>query len=332
MKIAYLGAGTWGFCLASLLAKKGEEVTAWSIEPELVNALNNQEEHPKMSGFKAPKGLTLTTSLSEALEGAELIVESVTSAGIRPVMKELKKIGVPDCVIVATSKGIEQGSGLLLTEVILDVLGDSYRDKVGCISGPSHAEEVVKGLPTSVVASGYNSETISTIQKAFHTDFFRVYPNVDINGVEFGAAMKNIIAIACGISDGLGFGDNTKAALMTRGLHEIVKLSVTKECNPKTLNGLSGMGDLCVTCLSILSRNYRFGNFLAEGLSAEEAKKKIGMVVEGTYSVVSAMELGKKHNIDLPITSAIYGMLYQGITPRDAVKSLLSRQTKQEHL
>jgi glycerol-3-phosphate dehydrogenase (NAD(P)+) len=167
---------------------------------------------------------------------------------------------------------------------------------------------------------------------AFTTPFFRVYPNADINGVAFGGAMKNIIAIACGISDGLGFGDNTKAALMTRGLHEIRKLASTKGCKAETLNGLSGMGDLCVTCLSKLSRNYMFGRLIAEGLKSKQAQEQIGMVVEGAYTCVSALQLAQKHHIEVPITQAIYAILYEGMDPRDAVKRLLQRAIKEEHL
>src|SRR5271156_6703933 len=197
------------------------------------------------------------------------------------------------------------------------------RKNICCLSGPSHAEEVIQKLPTSVVVASYDPNLMRQIVEIFNTPFFRVYPNADMNGVAFGGAMKNIIAIACGISDGLGFGDNTKAALMTRGLHEIRKLAVTKGCNPETLNGLSGMGDLCVTCLSKLSRNYMFGRLIAEDLDPQVAQEKIGMVVEGAYTCVSALQLAQKNHIAVPITQAVYSILYDGLNPRDAVKSLL---------
>jgi glycerol-3-phosphate dehydrogenase (NAD(P)+) len=187
-------------------------------------------------------------------------------------------------------------------------------------------------LPTSVVCASYDPELMAVIAGAFNNEFFRVYPNADLNGVAFGGSMKNIIAIACGISDGLGFGDNTKAALMTRGLHEIRKLGVTKGCKQETLNGLSGLGDLCVTCLSKLSRNYMFGFYIAEGLSPAEAKDKVGMVVEGAYTCVSALQLGQKANIPLPITEAVYAILYSDLNPHQAVKALLQRAIKEEHL
>lgn len=332
MKIAYLGAGTWGFALASLLASKGNDVVLWTANPEFAKTLVRKREHPKLPRFKADERVRFTSDLKEAITGAEFLVESVTSMGIRPVFEQVLALGSVDCPIVVTSKGIEQNSGLLLTEVILQVLGESHRNKIGCLSGPSHAEEVIQQLPTSVVCSAYDPEIMSKILEAFSTPFFRVYPNADISGVAFGGAMKNIIAIACGISDGLGFGDNTKAALMTRGLHEIRKLSVIKGAKPETLNGLAGMGDLCVTCLSKLSRNYTFGRLIAEGLTPEDAKEKIGMVVEGVYTCVSALQLGEKANIPVPITEAIYSILYHGLNPRDAVKSLLQRAIKEEHL
>lgn len=332
MKIAYLGAGSWGFCLARLLAKKGHDVVAWAQDPGLVEHINSGGDHPNLPGFKAEGNLKLTLDLKEALDGAEMICEGVTSAGIRPVFEQVMAIGLPNCPIVLTSKGIEQGTGLLLSDVVCSVIGEENRKRVGCVSGPSLAAEVVKEMPTSVVCSGYDTSVIMQIKEAFSTETFRVYPNTDIDGVEFGGAMKNIMAIACGMSDGLGFGDDTKAALMTRGLHEIRKIAVAKGCRSETLNGLAGMGDLCVTCLSSLSRNYRFGNLMAKGRTPDEAKKEIGMVVEGAYCCVSAVELSKKLGIELPISEVVYRIIYEGLTAKEAVKALLSRETKEEHL
>lgn len=332
MKIAYLGAGTWGCALSSLLASNGHTVHLWAKNHELVKILNKRREHPKLPKFTIHDTIQITTDLEEALDEAEAIVESVTSSGIRPVFEEVHKHIEVNCPVVITSKGIEQNSGLLLPEVVLDVLGEGRRDLIGCLSGPSHAEEVVKQLPTSVVSSGYDKPVMLLIRNLFTSLYFRVYPNSDINGVAFGGAVKNIIAIACGVSDGLGFGDNTKAALMTRGLHEIRKLSVTKGCRPETLYGLSGMGDLCVTCLSKLSRNYTFGRFIAEGFDPRIAREKVGMVVEGAYTCVSALQLGQNHHIPVPITESIYSIIYEDLNPRDAVKALLQRAIKEEHL
>lgn len=332
MKIGYLGSGVWGYTLASLLASKGYQVLMWSVEQEVVAHLQEKREHPRLSGHPAPPSLTFTTDLKEALTGKDLIVEGVTSAGVRQVLQKIKETYIPKCPIVFTSKGIEQNTGLLLSEVAVEVLGKEHKKQIGCISGPSIAQEVLKGLPASVVCSAYEPEVMKKIHTAFSTPTFRVYPNPDINGVELGGALKNIIAIACGIADGLGFGDNTKAALMTRGLHEIRRLAATRGCKAETLNGLAGMGDLCVTCLSTMSRNYRFGRLIAEGKSPEEAKKEIGMVVEGTYTCLSAIQLAKKAHIELPIAEAVYLIVYESMNPKEAVKLLLQRVTKEEYL
>lgn len=232
-KIGYLGAGVWGYGLASLLASKGYKVTSWSIEEEAVAYMEEKREHPKLKGFAAPPTLSFTTDMRKALHGQDLIVEGVTSAGIRQVFQEVKEVGIPECPIVLTSKGIEQNTGLLLSDVVLEVLGKKHKHQIGCLSGPSIAQEVLKGLPTLVVCSAYHPDVMNLIHEVFSTPTFRVYPNPDINGVELGGALKNIIAIACGISDGLGYGDNAKAALMTRGLHEIRKLAVTKGVNQR---------------------------------------------------------------------------------------------------
>jgi glycerol-3-phosphate dehydrogenase (NAD(P)+) len=329
VKICYLGAGTWGFCLACILASNGHEVTLWARSKDLEEKLKTTRKHPKLGDFEAPANLKITSDLKEALAGAEAVVESVTSSGIREVFDKVVTLWDRPCPVIITSKGIEQKTGLLFPEVIREKVDDKL---IGCLSGPSHAEEVIANLPTSVVCSAYDPKVMMIIQDIFTTPTFRIYPNADLMGVCFGGAMKNIMAIACGISDGLGFGDNTKAALMTRGLHEIRKLSVTKGCKTTTLNGLSGMGDLCVTCLSKLSRNYRFGRLIAEGLTPDEAKQKIAMAVEGTYTCVSALELGRYHHIAVPITEATYSIIYENLNPKDAVKNLLQRAIKEEHL
>jgi glycerol-3-phosphate dehydrogenase (NAD(P)+) len=329
MRVGYLGAGTWGFALACVLANNGHDVTVWTRDPAFAAELQKKRVHPKLPGLEAPSSIRFTSDLQKAVQTAEVIVESVTSSGIRPVFKQAGKIEVP---IILTSKGIEQGTGLLLPEVVSSVLGVEESPLVGCLSGPSHAEDIIMNLPTSVVCSAYDPDVMKMIQEIFTTPTFRIYPNGDLLGVCFGGAMKNIIAIACGIADGLGCGDNTKAALMTRGLHEIRKLCVVKNCQRETLNGLSGMGDLCVTCMSRHSRNYRFGRLVAEGFSPEGARQKIGMAVEGIYTCVSARELGHKHQIPAPITEATYQIIYGGLDPREAVKTLLQRAIKEEHL
>ncbi|MDE3055625.1 MAG: NAD(P)-dependent glycerol-3-phosphate dehydrogenase [Verrucomicrobiota bacterium] len=325
-KIACLGAGTWGFTLACLLGHKGHEVYCWARDPLLVARLQKERSHPKLADSNAPASVHFTGSLDVALSGVECLVESVTASGIRPVFQEIaSRTNVP---VVLTSKGIERGTGLLLPELVSEI----YKGPVGILSGPSHAEEVISQLPTSVVCSAYDTEWMQEIHELFVTPAFRVYPNTDIAGVAFGGAMKNIIAIASGIADGLGSGDNAKAALLTRGLHEMRKLSVAKNARPETLNGLSGLGDLVVTCMSRYSRNYRLGKLLAEGYSPEGARQKIGMAVEGIYTCAAARDLGRAHNIPIPITEGTYAILYEGLDPRVAVQTLLQRAIKQEHL
>ena len=329
MKIGYLGAGTWGIALASILAQNGHTVVVWTRDEAFAKLLQTQRVHPKLSYYTVPESLRFTSDLSEAIHDVDLLVESVTSSGLRKVFEQVNQIRSIHCPVILTSKGIEQGTLEFLPEVVSEIIGTAKSPLVGCLSGPSLADEVVQNLPTSVVCSAYDPALAKLIQELFTTPTFRIYPNSDIRGVCFGGAMKNIVAIACGIADGLGCGDNTKAALMTRGLHEIKKLSLTKDCKPETLNGLSGMGDLCVTCLSRHSRNYRLGHLIAEGMTPEAAKLKIGMAVEGIYSCVSARQLAHLHKVPVPITEATYSILYEGLDPRVAVKALLTRAIKE---
>lgn len=331
MKIGYLGVGCWGYCLASILASKGYSIVGWTTRSDLAKDLNNGKRHPFFPHHQPKGNLHFTTHLQEVVKDADLLVESVTSAGIRPVFEKIAKIASLNCPIVITSKGIEQDSGLILPQVVIEVLGDSCRDIVGVLSGPGYAEEVIRGLPTSVVASAYDPEVIKLIVNVFTTDSFRVYPNPDVKGVSLGGALKNIIAIACGIADGLALGWSAKAALITRGLHEIRKLAVALQCKADTLNGLSGMGDLCMTCSTPISRNFRFGELIAKGLTVPQAQEKIKTVVEGSYTCVSALQLSKRYHIPMPITEAVYSIIYQGLKPLDAVQILMKRPIKEEH-
>lgn len=332
MKIAYLGMGAWGYCLASLLASKNHELICWTTKPDLAYHLEQTREHPLLPGHCSGGQMTFTTDMAYALNNAELIVESVTSAGLRSVLEQAKALGLPKCPIVITSKGIEQDTGKILPEVAIEILGDEFIPLIGFLSGPSFAQEVIRGLPTSVIGTAYTNEIIQKICETFMTPTFRIYPNADIAGVAFGGALKNIIGIACGISEGLGLGCSSKAALMTRGLHEIRKLAVARGCKAETINGLAGMGDLCVTCSSLISRNFRFGVLLSQGLSAEEAQKKIGMVVEGAYTCLSALQLSKQYNVTMPIAEAVYRVIKGEIDPKEAVRDLMQRPVKAEHL
>lgn len=338
-KVAYLGLGAWGYCLASLLAGTGRmSVVGWTTDPQLAADLQAGGYHPRLSGFPMPKNMRVTTDLQEALQGADLLVESVTSKGLRPVLEQVRSIQEKKASLhqtpplILTSKGIEQETLLTLPEVALEVLGKDKSPPIGLLSGPSFADDVIRQLPTSVVATGYNTAVIDTILSTFTTPFFRVYPNADWLGVALGGALKNVIAIACGVAEGLALGESARAALMTRGLHEMRKLAVACGAESQTLNGLSGMGDLCATCQSTLSRNFRFGKLLADRLSAKEAQAKIGMVVEGANTCHAALALGRKKGVVLPIAEAVEAIMDLRLDPREAVRQLMRRSVKDEHL
>jgi glycerol-3-phosphate dehydrogenase (NAD(P)+) len=332
MKIGYLGAGAWGYALTALLISKGYEVTSWTIFPDLAKKLNETGEHPMLPGTVVKGKLHVTTDLREVLHEKDVLVESVTSAGIRPVFEQIKTIGIPKCPIITTSKGIEQNTGYVLSDVICEVLGENVRKQIGGISGPSYATDVIKGLPTSVTGTAYDYDVMMQTCQLFTNDTFRVYPNPDVLGVSFGGALKNVIAIACGIAEGLDLGLSARAALMTRGLHEIAKISLAKGCKLETLYGLAGMGDLCVTCSSVTSRNFKFGLLLAQGKAPDVAQKEIGMAVEGAYTTISAMQLSKQLNIPMPITECVYAIITGTLKPQEAVKALMQREIKHEHL
>jgi glycerol-3-phosphate dehydrogenase (NAD(P)+) len=332
MKIGYLGAGSWGFALASLLSAKGYEVVCWTVLPDLANLLNEKKSHPMLPGSLCQGNIRFTTNIREVLKEANILIESITSAGIRPVFNDIKKNGIPSCPIIITSKGIEQNTGLILSDVISDVLGENVQSRIGTISGPSYATEVVLGMPTSVVGSAYSEDLMFFVCETFTTRTFRVYPNSDMRGVAYGGALKNIIAIACGVAEGLRLGYSARAALMTRGLHEMRKLATAKGCKGETLYGLSGLGDLCVTCNSMNSRNFKFGYLLTQGLTTEQAQKEIGMAIEGAYTSVSALQISQKVKVSMPITETVYRILYEGLKPQDAVKILMERNIKEEHL
>jgi len=333
MKIGYLGGtGVWGFTLASLLAGKGYEVVAWSIEEELVHQLNKTKEHPRLQGSPAEGNIRFTTDLKEALANADFLVESVTVAGVRPVFEQINTIGLPNCPIVLTSKGIEQKTGLTTSEIICNTVGEEIKPLLSSINGPSFATEVVQKLPTSVVCAAYEREMMMEVTKIFTTDTFRVYPNMDMRGVSLCSALKNVIAIACGVAEGLELGQGCKSSLMTRGLHEMAKLVVARGGTLHTVYGLAGMGDLCLTCSSIVSRNCHFGFLLAQGKSPSHAREKIGMVVEGSFTAKSALELSQKLNIPMPITESVYDIVYNDLKPKDVVVNLMHRAIKDEYL
>jgi glycerol-3-phosphate dehydrogenase (NAD(P)+) len=285
-----------------------------------------------LEGFKIDPSIALTSDLGEAMDGAQAVVVVVPSTAVRATCEaivNLKPARPPDFWVLC-SKGIEQGTLMPLHEVTIDVLGEAWRDRIGVLSGPSHAEEVARELPTTVTAAATRPEVAEAIQRLFHRPRFRVYTHDDVLGVELGAGLKNVIAIAAGVADGLGFGDNTRAALITRGLAEIVRLGVAMGARQETFMGLAGVGDLVVTATSRHSRNHCFGENLARGMTCKEALDEVGMVVEGYATAKSAHDLAKKHGVEMPIAEAVYSMIYDGLPVGEAMDRLLSREAGAE--
>lgn len=332
VKATVLGAGTWGSVLAHVLALNGHHVTAWDIDSNVVDALRRTREHPKLPEFKLHSDVELTSDLSAAMASAEFVVIAVPSTAVRQTFENIRDLKFGDAVRAWTicSKGIEPGTLMPLADVIVDVLGPEVRSRIGVLSGPTHAEEVSQALPTTLTASSENPEVAELIQKTFFRPRFRIYTDTDVLGVELGGALKNVIAIAAGISDGMGFGDNSRAALITRGLREIVRLGTAMGADQETFMGLACLGDLIVTAGSKHSRNYRFGNCLAHDETCEEALKSVGMVVEGYASAKSAYQLSEKYKIDMPICRIVYRIIYEDLPARQALDELLSRETKAE--
>jgi len=330
MQIAVLSAGTWGISLAALLNGQGHAVRVWEFSPAVVDELRRTHRHPKLADFQVPEALELTTDLAAALAGAETIVCAVPAAHVRATCARVRAEGYAGQPFVICSKGIEQGTLNLMHEVAAQELGPEAEGRVVLLSGPSHAEEVSRGLPTAVTAAGQSEAQAEAVQQLFMTPRFRVYTQTDLTGVELGAALKNVIAISCGISDGLGFGDNAKAGLVTRGLAEILRLGLAMGARAETFYGLAGMGDLVVTCMSRHSRNWKFGSLIGQGRTAEQALAEVGMVVEGYYSVQAAVALARREGVDMPITQAVAAVLFDGLKPLEAVSGLMLRDPKSE--
>ena len=333
MKVAVLGLGMWGFCLARHLALNGHQVTGWTKEDHILDILRRGEDHPHLMRSCRGISVELVSTIEEAIDGAELIVESVTTGGLREVLTSLHSLNTVLAVpLVLTSKGIEQKTHLIPPDVVTDVFGQACKNQVAIISGPSFAAEVARHLPTAVVCGGIDSDICDKVINVFSSTAFRVYPNSDVRGVAYGGALKNIIAISCGVAEGLGLGTGAMAALVTRGLHEMVKLAIAESCQSQTLYGLSGLGDLYLTCSSPMSRNFKFGQLLSSGLSRKEAENKIGMVVEGAYTCEAAKELAMLHGIQMPITEAVFDIIGGRISATEAVNRLMQRHVKEEHL
>lgn len=328
MKIGILGAGSWGIALTALLSSNGHDVTVWSIDKNEIDMLLTYREHKtKLPGVIIDDKVVFTTDVKEAVDGADMLVMVVPSPFIRSTAKTIAPYVSEGQLIVNVSKGIEESTLMTLTDVIKDEIPVA---NVGVLSGPSHAEEVGKRLPTTVVVSAYDEQTALLIQDAFMTDFFRVYTSPDMIGIELGGALKNVIALAAGMADGLGCGDNTKAALITRGIAEITRLGVAMGGQLETFSGLSGIGDLIVTCASKHSRNRKAGFLMGQGKSYKEAMDEVKMVVEGVYSAKAALMLSRKYGVEMPIVEIINKVLFEGYNTTDAMKDLLTRNRTSE--
>jgi glycerol-3-phosphate dehydrogenase (NAD(P)+) len=331
MRSAVLGAGSWGTALASVLAGKGYPTTLWGRDPAVVEAVAKGHENARyLPGQKLPPALGATTDLARALEGAELVVLAVPSHAMRQVAIEAKRLIHAGTPVVSAAKGIEVGTLMTMNEVLEDVLPVPLHPYLCFLGGPSFAKEVVRSLPTAVTIAGRWERVAKQVQEAFHTKFFRPYTSSDIVGCEVGGCGKNVVAIGAGLSDGMGFGANARAALITRGLAEITRLAVKKGANPLTLSGLAGLGDLVLTCSSEMSRNRTVGFGIGQGKTVEAVQKEIGQVAEGVRNARSVHDLSRRLGVDMPISAAMYRLLYEGAAPQSVAGDLMGRETKAE--
>ena len=327
-KIGMIGAGSWGTALTWLLTNNGHQVTVWSaLENEIEMLKREREQKEKLPGVILSEDTVFTTRLSEAVEGQDLLVLAVPSPFTRSTAGQLKELVKEGQIIVNVAKGIEETTLMTLSQIIEEEIPQA---EVAVLSGPSHAEEVGKGMPTAIVAGAYRKKTAEYIQNIFMSEVFRVYASPDVLGIELGAALKNVVALAAGIADGLGCGDNTKAALITRGIKEISRLGMKMGGHFESFYGLSGIGDLIVTCASMHSRNRRAGILIGKGYSMDEAMKEVKMVVEGAYSAKAAMGLAARYDVPLPIIEQVNEVLFNGKSARQAMNDLMVRDKKIE--
>lgn len=326
MKTAVIGSGAWGTALATLLCKNGHDTTLWCRSEARAAEIRTSRINPRLPQVRLPDNLVLSAS-PECVRGCRMVVIACPSFPIRSVCRTVAPYIGQDAVVVSVTKGIEEGTLLRMSQVVVQETG---HEKIVALTGPCHAEEVATGLPTGCLAACAQREMAELVQDAFMSDTFRVYTSPDIIGAELGGALKNVIALCSGVAAGMGFGDNTKAMLMTRGLTEMARLGVSLGAQKDTLAGLSGIGDLIVTCTSLHSRNNRAGILIGQGHSPQEAMEQVGAVVEGYYAAKSAWELCRKQQVDMPIIHAAYQVLYENVDARKAVAALLTRQRKAE--
>ncbi len=331
MKVTVIGAGSWGTTLALLLFSNRHDVILWSYRKEdLDNIINKRENTVFLPGIKIPDKLTVTSDLEEATHNADIIVTAVPSQHLRSVLKQISHLNTQKVIVVNVAKGIENDTLMTMSEVIAEVFRSHPPVKSVILSGPSFAEEVSQKIPTAVVVASNDIETAKFIQRIFLTPYFRVYVSGDVRGVELGGSLKNVIAIGAGLCDGAGYGDNTKAAIMTRGIVEIARLGTEMNANPKTFSGLSGIGDLIATCMSKHSRNRYVGEEIGKGHKLSDVLSKMVMVAEGIQTTISAWHLAKKLNVEVPIINEVYNVLFNGKDPHDATMDLMTRDPKGE--
>ncbi len=327
MDITVVGSGGWGTALSLLLLENGNDVTMWSYFDKETETMRDTGENPYLKGVALPKELKLTSDL-HSVTGARAVVLATPSYAVRETARRIAPLLSPDTVVISVSKGIERDSSLCMTQIIEQEIGVPF--PIAALSGPSHAEEVGRRIPTAVVSACNDIEVAEWVQELFMNERFRVYSSDDIIGVELAAALKNVIALCAGCCDGMGYGDNTKAMLMTRGLAEIARVGVVMGGKKETFAGLAGMGDLIVTCTSVHSRNRRAGLLIGAGMEPQEAMKQVGAVVEGYYAAASGMEMAKRCGVEMPITEATYNVLYNHAPLNEMFMSLMTRRQKRE--
>ena len=326
--IGVIGAGSWGTALAKLLSDNGHRVTVYSAIASEIDMLNEyHEQKEKLPGVMLPEEMVFTADLEEAMKDKDILVLAVPSPFTRSTAKNMSRYAKKGQLIVSVAKGIEDGTFHTLSEIIKEEIKDS---RVVVLCGPTHAEEVGKGVPTAIVAGSVDEDDALLVQDVFMNKYFRVYTSDDPYGMELGGALKNVIALAAGIADGLGYGDNTKAALITRGIHEVARLGVACGGKRETFEGLTGIGDLIVTCASMHSRNRRAGILIGQGRTADEAMAEVKQVVEGVYSAKAAMHLSAKYGVDMPIVQEVNRVLFENKKPADALVDLMTRDRKSE--
>lgn len=328
-RIGMIGAGSWGIALAWLLDNNGHEVTVWSALPEEIDMLDKEREHrDKLPGVRLSDRMVFTKVLEDAVKGMDLLVMAVPSIFTRKTARSMKELVADGQIIVNVAKGIEEDT---LKTLDVQIKEEIPQADIAVLSGPTHAEEVGRGLPTTIVAAAKKKKTAEYVQSIFSSPVFRVYTSPDVLGVELGAALKNVVALAAGMADGIGYGDNTKAALITRGLKEISVLGVKMGGAPETFAGLTGMGDLIVTCASMHSRNRRAGILIGQGKKMKEAMDEVKMVVEGVYSAKAGLALAKKYDVQMPIIEQVNKILFEDKPVKEAVNELMLRELKPEH-